>query len=173
MKKILTVLMMLFLCSCANREDYYVFSFDDFSIAPGYDDVTFMNVAFMVDYYDQLETHEEVKDVDFYFWDKYYGTIDIYNPTDKTINVEDAIVNKLIIYFDQLDSHIFKIDETVLKSSVKENCEVFNGEYIERNGYACAFGKKVNGKENVVVLYGDIFAEDQDELNHLEIYVKE
>ena len=50
---------------------------------------------------------------------------------------------------------------------------MFEGEYISRNGYACAFGKNVHGKKNVVVLYGDILAMDQDELSHMEIYVEE
>ena len=55
---------------------------------------------------------------------------------------------------------------------MKKNCETFNGEYIERNGYACAFGKNVHGRDSIVILYGDILGIDQDELSHLEIYVK-
>ena len=173
MKKVLLVLSLLFLCSCTNREDYYVFSFDDFSITPGYDDVNYMKIAFEMELPETLNPYEELKDVDFYFWDKHYGSVDIINDTNKQIETIDGSISKLTIYFNILGDHIYKIDETVLKSSVKENCEMFEGEYISRNGYACAFGKNVHGKKNVVVLYGDILAMDQDELSHMEIYVEE
>ena len=71
-----------------------------------------------------------------------------------------------------VDVEMPKINGIELSNSVKENCEMFSGEYIERNGYACAFGQEAGDKDNVVVLYGDLFAIDQDKLDHVEIYVE-
>ena len=50
MKKLILIPLLLLLCSCdvVLREDYYVFSFDDFTIAPGYDNVDFMRLVFDV-----------------------------------------------------------------------------------------------------------------------------
>ena len=95
------------------------------------------------------------------------------NPTKKQIEINDAVVSKLTIYFSQLSDYNFRINGIELLDSVKDNCDQFKGEYIERNGYACAIGQKVHGKKNVIVLYGDILAFDQEALNHLEIYVEE
>ena len=173
MKKILIILSLLMLCSCAKREDYYIFSFDNYSITPGYDDVNFMDIAFDLDVPDKLDGYEEIKDVSMTFFGKYFGSVDIANPTNKPIAVSDAVVTRLTIYFSQLTDYTFKINDIELAKSIKDNCRQFDGEYIVRNGYACAIGQKVHGKKNVVILYGDIYAKDQDELNHLEIYVEE
>ncbi|MBP5279997.1 MAG: hypothetical protein J6Z03_05900 [Erysipelotrichaceae bacterium] len=173
MRKILFALLLLVLCSCVNREDYYVFSFDDYSITPGYDDVNFMEIAFDLDVPETLEGYEKLKDVNMTFFGKYFGNVDLVNPTKKQIEINDAVVSKLTIYFSQLSDYNFRINGIELLDSVKDNCDQFNGEYIERNGYACAIGQKVHGKNNVIVLYGDILAFDQEALNHLEIYVEE
>ena len=171
MKKILLALSLLILCSCVNREDYYVFSFDDYSITPGYDDVSFLDIAFDLDVPESIDGYQKIKDVNMTFFGKYFGDVDLVNPTGKPIEIKDAKVSKLVLYFSQLSDHAFKIDGIDLEKSVKTNCEVFNGEYIVRNGYACVIGKNVHGKKNVIILYGDIYAMDQDELNHMEIYV--
>ncbi|MBQ3295763.1 MAG: hypothetical protein IJH00_04735 [Erysipelotrichaceae bacterium] len=173
MKKFLLALSLLLLCSCVHREDYYVFSFDDYSITPGYDDVSFLDIAFDLDVPDSLEGNEKLKSVNMTFFGKYFGDVDLYNPTNKAIDIKDGKLSRLVLYFSQLTDHTFKIDGVDLEKSIKKNCEIFNGEYIVRNGYACAIGKKVNGKDNVIILYGDIYAMDQDELNHLEIYAEE
>ena len=165
--------MMLALCSCAKREDYYVFSFNDYSITPGYDDVSFTRIAFDLNTPDTLEAYEELKEIDLRFRNSYFGSVDIMNPTNKQIDTKDGSIQKLTIYFNQLADYTFRIDGIELLDSVRENCDLFKGEYVERNGYACAFGKKVHGRKNIVILYGDIFAQDQDQLSHLEIYVEE
>ena len=173
MKKILLALSLLILCSCVNREDYYVFSFDDYSITPGYDDVSFVDIAFDLNVPDQLEGFGKLKDVRMTFFGKYFGEIDLINPTNKPIDIKDAKVSKLTLYLSQLADYTFRINGVELERSVKDNCIIFNGEYVVRNGYACLIGKKVNAKKNYIVLYGDIYAMDQDELNHLEIYAEE
>ena len=66
----------------------------------------------------------------------------------------------------------YKLDGIELSSSVKENCRMFDGEYIERNGYACLITRQVDQKLNVVILHGDILNMDQDELSRIEIYVE-
>lgn len=172
MKKILIVISLLLLCSCSKREDYYVFSFDDISITPGYDTVEFMHLVFDVKADGTIKGKQHMEDVKVFFWDKYFGSIDIGNTRRKEADVDEAIVTRLELYLDNINYSVLKIGDVVLKESVKENCEMFGGEYIERNGYACAFGKKVKDRENVVILYGDILGADQDALSHLEIYVK-
>ena len=173
MKKILLVLSLLILCSCTNREDYYVFSFDDYSITPGYDDVSFMDIAFDLDVPESIDGYQKIKDVNMTFFGKYFGDVDLFNPTSKTIEIKDAKVTKLTLYFSQLTDYTFKIDGVDMLKSVKDNCAQFNGEYIVRNGYACVIGKKVHGRNNVIILYGDIYALDQDEVSHMDIYVEE
>ncbi|MBR4485297.1 MAG: hypothetical protein IKO97_08820 [Erysipelotrichaceae bacterium] len=175
MKKLFLIILLVMLCGCdvELREDYYVFSFDDFTVAPGYDHVDFMRLVFDVrNSKTQLESKETEKDIEVYFWDDYMGKIDIENEDKKPIGVDDATVTRYEFYLDNIPFGRFKINDIELSESVKENCAYFNGEYIERNGYACAFGQKSHGKDNVVILYGDILAIDQDKLSHLEIYVK-
>ncbi len=173
MKKILLALSLLILCSCTHREDYYVFSFDDYTITPGYDDVSFLDIAFDLDVPESLAGYEKLKDVRMTFFGKYFGEADLFNPTSKPIDIKDAKLEKLTLYLSQLSDHTFMIDGIELVESIKENCETFNGEYVVRNGYACVIGKIVHGKNNIIRLFGDIYAKDQDELNHLEIYVEE
>ncbi len=175
MKKLILIPLLLLLCSCdvVLREDYYVFSFDDFTIAPGYDNVDFMRLVFEVrNSKDTLESKEEEKDIDVYFWNEFMGKIDIVNDTKKPVSVEEATVSRFELYLDNIPFDTLKLNDIELSESVKTNCETFGGEYIQRNGYACAFGQKSHGKDNVVILYGDILALDQDKLSHLEIYVK-
>ena len=175
MKKLILIPLLLLLCSCdvVLREDYYVFSFDDFTIAPGYDNVDFMRLVFEVrNSKDTLESKEEEKDIDVFFWNEYMGKIDIINDTKKPVSVEEATVSRFELYLDNIPFDTLKLNDIELSESVKTNCETFGGEYIQRTGYACAFGQKSHGKDNVVILYGDILALDQDKLSHLEIYVK-
>ena len=174
MKKIVAlVLSLILLCSCsAQRDDYYVFSFDDFSLVPGYDDVEFMRLVFQMDTPEKLSAGEKIENIDVIFWDRYFASVDIENSGKKEIDATAAKVTRLVYYIDNYTFSRYALDGIELSESVKENCEKFNGEYVERNGYACAFGKKVKDKENIVILYGDILGIDQDKLDHLEIYVK-
>ena len=175
MKKLFLIPLLLLLCSCdvVLREDYYVFSFDDFTVAPGYDTVDFMRLVFDVrNSKTQLESKETEDDIEVYFWDEYMAEIDIENDTKKAVDVNEATLKRFEMYLGNIPFDVLKLNDIELSSSVKQNCEYFGGEYIERNGYACAFGQKAHGRDNVVILYGDILAIDQDKLSHLEIYVK-
>ncbi|MBR4471217.1 MAG: hypothetical protein IKS54_07925 [Erysipelotrichaceae bacterium] len=174
MKKLFSVLLIsILLCGCmSQREDYYIFSFDDFTITPGYDNVEFMKLIFDVDLPDRLSAGETLKDQDVFFWNSYFADIDVTNQKKEEIRINEAVVSRLIFYLSNYPASVYKIGNIELSESVKENCRIFEGEYIERNGYACAFGKKSAGKNNVVILYGDIFGIDQDKLDHVEIYVE-
>ena len=83
MKKLLIVISLLFLCSCTKREDYYVFSFDDISITPGYDTVEFMRLVFDVKAEETIKGKQHAEDVKVYFWDRYFASIDIGNTRKK------------------------------------------------------------------------------------------
>ena len=173
MKKLFLLLTALLLCSCsAEREEYYTFSFDNYTIAPGYDDVEYMRLVFKVELPETLAAESKLENKEVYFWDKYFGLIDIENRTKKDVPIEQAKISKMILYLDNIGASKYGLDGRDFDSSVKANCDYYGGQYIERNGYACAFGKVVDNRENVVILYGDILAEDQDQLHHIEIYVK-
>ena len=174
MKKLLLLLMsVLLLSGCTSeREDYYIFSFGDYTIAPGYDDVEYTRLIFELELPETLEAQQTLEKREVYFWDRYLADINIGNDSKKQIPIEKGKVTKLAFFLSNYPDVVYKIDDIELSSSVKENCEKFAGEYIERNGYACAFGKTVGKKNNIVVLYGDIFAVDQDKLDHVEIYVE-
>ena len=174
MKKLLLLAISLLLLSgCTiEREGHYIFSFGDYTIAPGYDDVEYTRVIFDLDLPETLEAKQVLKDNKVYFWNRYLADIDIANDSEKQIVADKAKVTRFVFYLSNFPDVVYKIDDIELSSSVKENCEKFGGEYIERNGYACAFGKKTGKKNNIVILYGDIFAVDQDKLDHVEIYVE-
>ena len=174
MKKLFSLLsIILLLCGCdIERSEYYVFSFDDYTVCPGYDDVEFMRLVFDVDARGKLDADEKLEDVKIVFWGRHFADVDISNPTEKQIDIEQGKITRIDMYLDELGSYTYKIDDVVLSSSVKENCDMFNGEYIERNGYACVFGKVVDDRNNVVILHGDILKPDQDELSRIEIYVE-
>ncbi len=176
MKKYFLILLMSFLIGgCASpieREDYYIFSFDDFTIAPGYDDIEYMRLIFDVQLPETVDAHTVLQDREVFFWDAYLADIDVSNSTKKPISSDRAVVKRLVFYLSNYPDASYKLSGIELKDSVKENCEMFKGEYIERNGYACAFGKSTGKKKNVAILYGDLLAIDQDKLDHIEIYVE-
>ncbi len=169
---IITIILRIFGLAAEEREDYYVFSFDDFTIVPGYDDVDFLRLTFDPDLPDMLAPGKTLEGRDMFFWDDFFACIDVKNETDEEIFIGQAKLTKFIYYLSNYPFDTYKLDGIELSESVKENCERFRGEYVERNGYACAIGRKVYGKKNVVILYGDIFGIDQDKLDHIEIYVE-
>ena len=67
------------------REDFYIFSFDDFTIAPGYDDVEFMRLVFDLDLPDQLAAKEKLSEQEVFFWDRYFAEVDIENNKDEEL----------------------------------------------------------------------------------------
>ncbi|MBQ9425851.1 MAG: lipoprotein [Erysipelotrichaceae bacterium] len=154
------------------REDFYIFSFDDFTIAPGYDDVEFMRLVFDLDLPDQLAAKEKLSEREVFFWDRYFAEVDIENNKDEETDISEAVITRFVYYLSNYPASVYKINDIELCDSVKQNCEMFSGEYIERNGYACAFGQKSAGRNQTVILYGDIFGIDQDKLDHVEITVE-
>ena len=173
MKKLLSILLIIILSSCSlDRNLYYNFQFDDYSIVVGYDDLEYINLVFTNDVQSELEAKQEIENIPLYYWGNYFGDIDIINNRNRKIDSKKAIVTRLNIYFSNLEMQEYKIDGITLVSSVKENCEIFSGNYLENNGYGCVFGKKVGNNYNYIVLSGDYLNIDQDELSRIEIYVK-
>ena len=117
MKKLILIPLLLLLCSCdvVLREDYYVFSFDYFTIAPGYYNVDFMRLVFEVrNSKDTLESKEEEKDIDVFFWNEYMGKIDIINDTKKPVSVEEATVSRFELYLDNIPFDTLKLNDIEL-----------------------------------------------------------
>ena len=174
MKKLLVLLMLILISAChsVKREDYYIFSFNDYTLSVGYDDVEFLKLTFDLDVKDELESQESLEEVSLYSFGLPFAEIDLCNTGKKTVISDKAIVTRFKYYLDDFPMETYQIDGIPLSSSIKENCETFHGEYIDRNGKACLFGKKVDGKDDVVILRGDMLNIDQDQLESIEIYVK-
>ncbi|MBO4919062.1 MAG: hypothetical protein J5365_02790 [Erysipelotrichaceae bacterium] len=174
MKKLLLVILLILISACSNvkREDYYIFSFNDYTLSVGYDDVEFLELTFDLDVKDELEMQESVEDIDLYFFGAPFAKADVFNPGKKTVASEKAIITRFKYYLDDFPMQSYQIYGIPLSVRIKENCETFHGEYIDRNGKACLIGKKANGKDNVILLKGDMLNINQDELESIEIYVK-
>ncbi len=173
MKKLWIILFCFLLCSCRpEREDFYVLEFDDYSLAVGFDDVNYLKLVFEADLPEEMGANETLKDIEMTFWGSYFADIDITNPIDETISPDDAVITGLDLYLANAGMTTYRLDGIELSGSVKENCRAFDGEYIERNGYACLITRQVDQKLNIVILHGDILNEDQDELSRIEIYVE-
>lgn len=84
-----------------------------------------------------------------------------------TINKKD-VVSKITYYVGDLDGDAYINDYKL--SGIKESCDYFSGDYIEKNGHACIFGKRLNGHDNYVILYSDILSDDLDQIDRIEIY---
>ena len=175
MKKLIFVFACILLCSYTpspEREDYFVFSFDDYSLAVGFDDVEYLKLVFDVEVPEVLGAGESLNNLEMTFWGRYFGDVDIANSTDKEIPIDQAVITGLDLYLPNVGMETYKLGDTQLSSSVKENCQMFHGEYIERNGYACVITRQIEDQLNVVILHGDILNMDQDELARIEIYVE-
>lgn len=174
MKKLLVLLLLILISACntVKREDYYVFSFNDYTLSVGYDDVEFLQLAFYLDVKNELEAQESIEDITLYYFDIPFAKADLYNPGKKAETTDKAVITRFKYYLDDFPMRSYQIDGIPLSTSIKENCETFHGEYTDRNGTACLFGKKVNGQDNAVILRGDMLNIDQDELESIEIYVK-
>ena len=172
-KPVLLILIMFMLCSCnLSRQRYHVFSFDNYTLAPGFDDVSYLKITFDFDIDETIAANQEIDDIKLYFWENYFANVDVINRRSVDIESKDAIVKKLDFYLQNYEAESYKLNGVELKSSVKENCEIFNGEYIFRNAPACIIVKKADGRNNVAILHGDIINADQDELYRVEIYVE-
>ena len=67
------------------------------------------------------------------------------------------------------NNQIITINGISINQSIKQTCSDFNGEFIEKNGEACYISKRVNGRENYIILHGDILADDIDVVDRIEI----
>ena len=172
MKKLLGILLCLFLVSCAKREDYYILSFEGYRITVGYDDVTYLRQFLDFECKDTLKGNEVIEDIDLYYDGEFLGTMSLYNKLDSQCDSTDAIISKLTIYLCDNDIEDYYLDGDKLEKSIASSCEIVDGKLLKQNGVACLLEKNVHGKKDTVVLYGDILNIDQDILDHLEIYVK-
>ena len=101
MKKLFTLLCLIFLAACSvgiKREDYHVFGFDDYTIAVGYDDVEFMKLVFDLKVKDKLAPEEKLTDVQVTFWDGFFGLVDIENARKREIDSAEARITRLVFY---------------------------------------------------------------------------
>lgn len=171
MKKLLLVFLLL-LSACSFKEDYFQLSIDDYTITTGYDNGQYLDVSYDYDVKNELDANETVKNINLYLFDDLLGEIELTNYKNKSISYQDAIITKLTVYLNDLKGREFRINNNALDKSIKKNCETFNGTYIEKNGYACVIQNKVGKELNVVELYGDYLNIDQDELDHIVIYVE-
>ena len=83
------------------------------------------------------------------------------------INKKD-LVSKITYYCDDLDTDLYLNDYKLV--SIKETCDYFFGDYVEKNGYSCIFGKRVNNRNNYVIIYSDILSDNLDQIDRIEIY---
>ena len=139
MKKLLIIFIAILLVGCATkREEYYVLSFDDKSIAVGYDNVEVLEGINVDSYSTYLNKKEE------------------------------EIINKIVIYVDDIGSLIY-LDDYPLNKGIKETCGNLKGELINNNGYACVLEKEVDKGHDYIVIYGDILDDDINRIDRIEV----
>ena len=140
MKRLLVLLLCILLVSCkAKREDYYRLSFDGMDIAVGYDGTEVLGDPYDIDSYETF--------------------------TDDKDNVR---LKSLVVYLYDVYSDVW-IDDYKLTRGIKDTCKDLKGDFIDKNGHACFIGKEVNGRENYIILYGDILSDDLDRIDRIEI----
>ena len=171
MKKAFIILLLL-LTSCAFKQDYYELTVDDYSITVGYDNSEYLKVLYDYDLIDELKPNEVIEDVNLYLLDSLFASAQFLNSKNKYISSNKARLTKIVVYINDLKGRTFKINGIQLDDSVKNNCETFNGNYINKNGRACVIENKVANELNVIELHGDYLNIDQDKLDHIIIYVK-
>lgn len=142
MKKILFILLLLLLTSCGTkRSSFYELKYNDSSVVVGCDNISI------------VENDEYIDSYSYYL-----------NKND------EPILSKLVLYVDDLDNKNIYIDNHLLNEGIKETCASLKGELIDHNGYACLINKTVNKRENYILIYGDILADDINKINRIEVY---
>lgn len=160
------------LCGCKQkREDFFELSVDNYSITVGYDSADYLKTIFDIDLKEEFEGYEKVKDVDINLFNKQFAVGDFSNSNKKPKSSKDITLSKLTIYLNDLEGRTFKLNGEQLDTSIKNNCSKYGGTYIEKNGYACVIESNVDDKLNVVEMYGDYINIDQDQLDHITIYI--
>lgn len=165
MKKIITLFLLLCLFSCSNDNKYFSFFFDGYCINVGKDRVEDLKDSFEIDAKEQLDKKELLEDIEMKYYGRNFALISISNAHNKTISSDKAIISSFTYYFNDLPFNAYKIDGVLLSDSIKDNCDRLNGNYIQKNGYACLLVKK----NSVLTLYGDFLNINQDLLDHLQI----
>ena len=166
MKKTLIILLTFILIACAPEEkDYYNFYIDDYSITVGYDNDEYLKNVF--DFEDIVLNENETKEnIDLQLLGKHFGNINLINYKKKNI----------VTYFEfniKDYGSSYKIDDSTLDKSIKTNCDLLGGEYINKNNVnACIIQKQVGNKTNALIMYGDLLNDDLDELSKIEIHIK-
>lgn len=174
MKKIITILLCLLLCGCQKieRTDYYIFELGNYTIAVGYDNVEFIKIIFDFDIKDTLQGYEEVNDVDLMYMGKYFGKASFKNMNKKEKPSDEAILTSFEVYLEDTGFDDFKINDTKIDESIINNCNSYNGQLIERNGYACVIEQEVHKQDNAIILYGNIANIKQDTVDRIQIKVQ-
>lgn len=141
-KKISILFLILLLVACnQKRDNFYNLKFDDLDISVGYDNISLIEGNDLIDDYSYFLNEENEK-----------------------------IINKLVIYVDDLNDPLIKIDDYLLNKGIKDTCDDLNGELIDNNGYACIIHKNIYKRENFIIIYGDILNDDIDSINRIEVY---
>lgn len=173
MKKLLIILLtLIFITSCSLRNDYLKLSIDDYSVTVGYDNAKFLKIAYDFELPEKLAANEVIDNVEIYLFDQLLGVASFTNPKDKEIDSDKAILTRLELYVNDMPNRTIKLNDELLDNSIKTNCDNYNGQYIEKNGYACVIENEKTNELNVAELHGDYLNIDQDELDHIVIYVK-
>ena len=119
-----------------------------------------------------IGANQTVEDVEMYFWDKYFATVDITNPKSKDLDGNKAVVTKLDFYLVNHQAETYMLNGVVLSDSVKESCQLLEGEYFDNYAPSCVIVRKADGKHIIAELHGDILAINQDKLSRVLIYVE-
>lgn len=173
MKKIFLLFCFFILISCAPKENFFELGIDNYLITVGKDNAEYLKTIYDFNLPEKINGYTSVKDVNISLINNFFGVASFKNYKKKEVPSDSAIIEKLTIYVNDLEGREIKINGEVLDSSIKRNCDKYQGKYIKRNGYACVIENNINDKYlNVIELYGDYLNINQDELDHLVVYVK-
>ncbi|MDO4499813.1 MAG: hypothetical protein Q4B60_00920 [Erysipelotrichaceae bacterium] len=82
---------------------------------------------------------------------------------------ENTYLSDLEFYLSDVSDYV-SLDGYDLRNGIKNTCEHFKGELIEKNGTACLISKVVKNRENYVVIYGDLLDDNTDRVDRIEIH---
>lgn len=172
MKKFIVLLLTLILVACGNsRDKYYLLTFDNYTLAVGNDTADFLNVIFDFDVKQTFVGNETVNDIDLYLDGVKFGKASLTNPKQKETTSKETIVSSIEFYVEDYDIKDLRINNIALDTSIKSNCEKFNGEYLYKNGNVCIIEETVDDSNNSIILYGDISELNQDKLDKIKISI--
>ena len=154
MKRLIFILIIFLISGCSvERKDFYNLSIDEYKIVVGYDGYEYLNSVFKLN-------KNELTLLDKHFANFEYGIID-----------KKEVITYLEFYTKDFGS-IYRIDEIELSKSIKQNCDAFNGDYIDKKTKGCIIQKQVGNYTNAIILSGDILDDKLDHMNKIEVYIK-